>query len=210
MLEGKKYEIRGVVPLYLHNGQMVDPLNPYSKAMKKVTSKRTKTDEDHEAMARIEWEGGFYFDGDAPATPEDIPTEYRGNIVMPTHCIEAMLRNAAAKTKGGVTKKDFASAVFVEGDFLPLDCDADPSDLNELFALGKFSTRVPVKVGQQRVMRTRPFFTRWGLKFEVRYVTDLANESEIDEIVETAGIQVGLCDWRPKFGRFEVVSASQS
>lgn len=204
-LAEKSYEIRGIAPLYLHSGQMVDPLNVYAKAMKKVSSKRNKTDEDHELMARIEWEGAMYFDGTPPESQEDIPSKHRGNIVMPSVCLEAMLRNAAAKTKGGITKKDFASAVFMADESVPLDCDADPTDLNDMFSSGKFWTRVAVKVGQAKVMRTRPFFTRWGLKFSVQYITDLADESDLDRIVETAGIQVGLCDWRPKFGRFEVI-----
>jgi len=46
--------------LIMHNGQTADPLNPFSKAMKEISSKRKKTDTDYEAMANIEYRAGLY------------------------------------------------------------------------------------------------------------------------------------------------------
>jgi hypothetical protein len=54
-------------------------------------------------------------------------------------------------------------------------------------------------------MRTRPIFRTWALKFEVSFNADLVNPEQIQLAVEDAGAQVGLCDYRPKFGRFQIV-----
>ena len=55
-------------------------------------------------------------------------------------------------------------------------------------------------------MRTRPKFDEWAAEFDVEYETGLLNASEVKEILGTAGDQVGIGDWRPKFGLFRVVS----
>ena len=50
--------IKGVSPLLLHNGQTANPLNKYARQLKAVSGKRNKTDEDFEAMAKIEFLAG--------------------------------------------------------------------------------------------------------------------------------------------------------
>ena len=69
MLETIKVEITGSRPLLMHSDKFADPLNPLTKAHKELTSKRKKTDEDHEAIARSEWIGGMYIDEDGPYLP---------------------------------------------------------------------------------------------------------------------------------------------
>ena len=51
--------IRGIAPLLMHNGQLANPLNPLAKEMKKVTSVRTKTDEHHLELQRLEFLAGL-------------------------------------------------------------------------------------------------------------------------------------------------------
>lgn len=55
-------DMMGKTPLLTHNSQLSDPLNPWSKKLKSITSKKKKTDADHEEAARIEWKGGLYLD----------------------------------------------------------------------------------------------------------------------------------------------------
>ncbi len=45
--------------LMMHNGRTKDPLDPYAKALKKLTGKRKKTDADYLEISRLEWEAGF-------------------------------------------------------------------------------------------------------------------------------------------------------
>jgi hypothetical protein len=53
-----------------------------------------------------------------------------------------------------------------------------------------------------RIMRTRPIFYDWSLKFSLHYNEDLINESQLKKAIEDAGAIVGLGDWRPEHGRF--------
>ena len=53
-----------------------------------------------------------------------------------------------------------------------------------------------------RVPRTRPRFDQWNISFNLMY-----DESKIDldvilNAMEYAGSYVGLCDSRPKYGKF--------
>jgi len=58
-------------------------------------------------MARIEFEGGLYFDDEA-------------GPIMPSDCIEATIQAGAKKSRIG---KDVAAAVFVSDDVVPVEYD---------------------------------------------------------------------------------------
>ena len=55
-------------------------------------------------------------------------------------------------------------------------------------------------------MRCRPLFSDWELKFELDFDDETVNRDDVIQWLHVAGKKVGLSDWRPKFGRFEVVS----
>src|SRR5215469_9744136 len=64
--------IEGTDALLMHNARLANPLDPAAKAVKKLTGKRNKTDDDYEELARVEWTGSFYFDPDVgPFIPGD-------------------------------------------------------------------------------------------------------------------------------------------
>lgn len=54
--------LHGINPLLMHNSRLSNPLDPNAKAMKKVSGKRQKTDEDHAELARLEHAGSLYHD----------------------------------------------------------------------------------------------------------------------------------------------------
>lgn len=185
MYQELTFKIKGVAPLLLHNGQLADPLNPYSKRLKAITSKRKKTDEDYERMAEIEWHGGLYVQD--------------GKVVIPGNVIEAMLIESAKKTRQGPKAK--AGLLCVDDFQLLYD---GPADIEELWKDKNFRLTVPARVRNARVMRTRPRFAEWSLQFTVLYEPSLLNEEDVRGFVKRAGEIVGLCDWRPRFGRFVV------
>ena len=80
-----------------------------------------------------------------------------------------------------------------------------PEELRE--HRGEFSLTVGVRVQRNKVMRTRPKFEHWAAEFNVEYETELLNESDVREILVVAGAQVGIGDWRPKYGLFPVVGS---
>lgn len=180
-------EIRGVAPLICHNAQLSDPLNEWTKAIAEISSKRKKTEADHLELSRREFFGGLYMGDKGPVIPG-------GNI-------ERMLRDAAAKQRKG---KDVQAGLIVMDD-APILYEG-PKDPTKMWDSGKYVLRATVGVNSARVMRTRPYWSEWSLKFRIDYDTTILNRASIVEFVKVAGNMVGLGDWRPKHGRFEVVS----
>lgn len=62
-----------------------------------------------------------------------------------------------------------------------------------------------VKVGQAKVMRYRPIFLDWACELEVAINTDVLDLQEVKKAIEDSGKLIGVCEYRPRFGRFEVV-----
>ncbi|MBJ7485966.1 hypothetical protein [Brevundimonas sp.] len=178
--------LTGVAPLLMHNGQLADPLSPFSKAMKEVAGRRLKSDADHEELARLEFLGGLW------VNDEKQPC-------IPSEAMEACLVGGARKSKEG---KAAVAALLIE-EHLALGFEG-PETPEELWADEQFRLRVPARVGQARVMRTRPIFRHWSAIAVVQFNSDLINASQVQKWVRVSGDQVGLGDWRPKFGRFSV------
>jgi len=178
--------ITGRSPLLMHSGQMINTRNEYARAMKAVTSKRMKTDADHEEMARIEWTAGLYLRG--------------GKIAIPSEVVEAALVGAAKKSKSG---KQAQAGLFVEND-APLIFPGADQSVEALWKNGAYTFSVPVRVSSARVIRTRPRFDEWAADLSVVYDDGLFNRQAVIDILHICGDQIGIGDWRPKFGRFTV------
>lgn len=171
----------------MHNGQLANPLNPLVKQMKALTGQRKKTDEVHAELSRLEFRAGLYL-------------SHTGEVEMPSEVLESCLIEGAKKSKLG---KQFKSAIAImENSPLNYGENLTVDELWERNA--EFADVRGVKVGTSRIMRTRPIFRQWSLEFEVSYNADLVNPEQIQLAVEDAGAQVGLCDYRPKFGRFQI------
>lgn len=170
----------------MHSGQLANPFNAYAKAMKKISSKRDKTEADLEELARLEWYGGLYIDKGIPCIPGEI--------------LEATLINAAKKKKKGVQAK--AGLLCTENYTLIYD---GPRNIDELWECEEYRYMVGVIVNRSRIMRMRPIFLEWSAKIAVTFNDELLNPGDIDEIIAIAGDIVGLMDRRPKFGRFKVI-----
>ena len=186
----KEYEvtIEGTVPIVMHNGQTADPLNPYSKAIKVISGKRKKVDADYEAMAALEWEAALYMDESK-------------RITMYGHVVEACIVGGAKKSKSGQQAK---TALFVDGD-AQFFVDGKEVNLADIKDDKRYRLAVPVKVGMARVVRTRPKFDKWSAKFTLHLMDNVSNASEVEGWLRDAGMLVGLCDWRPRYGRFKLV-----
>lgn len=179
--------IRGLTPLIMHNGQLADPLNEATQALARLTSKRKKTVDDHKAIGKCEWTGSLYVGSD-------------GRPCLPGEVIESCLVDGAKKFKLGKVAK---GGLIVVGDFA-LKYDG-PTSQAALWEHGGYLKRASVRVGTSRVIRSRPIFPQWECTFEVQWDPSLVkDEQQVIEIAEAAGLS-GVGDWRPKFGRFEVI-----
>ena len=189
-MERLRFKIVGESPLVMHNGQLADPLNDFSRRIKAISSKRKKVDADFEEMARLEWYGGLYVDGQKP-------------------CIPAENMEAALIGKGGAARKErmgaqAAPALFV-ADNAMLEYDG-PEDLEQLWEDKRFTYRAKVNVKGNAVMRTRPIFPQWAATVDVLYNQDLLNGEDIQRWMRIVGEQVGMMERKPQFGRFRVES----
>ncbi len=186
MIHELNFKIVGTAPLLMHNGQLASPQNSWARAMKKVSSKRAKTDADYDEMARLEFLGGLYLAGGEPCIPGN---NIRGTLIGKG--------SAARKMKMG---RQGAAGLFITENF-PLLYEG-PRDPHEMWESGDFILQQIVCVGQARVLRTRPIFREWAAQIRVEFNDTILDANNIVQWFDVAGEEVGLGDYRPTYGRF--------
>jgi len=67
-------------------------------------------------------------------------------------------------------------------------------------------SNLPVVISRSRVMRSRPEFKEWECSFTIEVINEDLDKTVLKEILESAGKYKGVGDFRPEYGRFEVVS----
>lgn len=120
-----------------------------------------------------------------------------GRLYQPSEHILSALTKAAVNFKipgaRGKTYKDIIKAsVFITPDNIPhknQTCEKH---------------RCWVKIQKASVIRERPLLKNWGLEFTIIATDDQLNEKSLRDILTFAGTGIGIGDWRPRFGRFEV------
>lgn len=186
-----RFRITGASPLLMHNGQLVDPLNPHAQAMAHVAGKRRKTEADHLRLGELEFLGSLYLTDGRPCIPAEM--------------MEAALVKAAAQERRGPKAK---AGLLVRGNLALLY--EGPAEPTALWQSGSFALRSPVRVGTSKIMRTRPMFCDWSAELAVDFLPTLLNPQDVRSFLVTAGEQVGIGDWRPRFGRFWVEDAGKA
>lgn len=189
------YRLTADGPMIMKSAQMANPLNRFAKELKSISSKRVKTDADHQEMGRIEFFGSLHMH-------EEL------GPVLPGACVVAAINNAARKTKEGQLAKCavFAAApgffrLEYEGPREPeamfLDTTPRPTPDAEGF---RFTTLVTRQ--KSRIVSTRPIFHDWHVDVSLMYEDSIINFAQLDRWVKKAGTMCGLCEWRPVYGRF--------
>jgi hypothetical protein len=181
------YTITGLTPLLMHSERLANPFDELTKELKSISGKRKKTEDDLLAMARIEFMGGLYHDADA-------------GVHLPGYNILAAMVGGGKIHKLGTAIK---RACIVNEDKVALQYDG-PKKPEKLFEAKAFVDMRSVKVGTAKITRCRPKFSSWGATFSVSYDENSIQKSEIDQCLTSAGLMVGLGDYRPRFGRFQV------
>ena len=176
---------KGITPLLMHSCQCVNPLHPISREMKKYTSKKKKTEDDLVKISDLEWEAGAYWDDDI-------------GLYIPSENIEATIMNGAKMFKQGTSIQKFCDVTDLR---IPLDYGAKLTK-EQLIKDYKYRDTRPMTVMRSKVMRTRPRFDKWKIQFNMQYNEEKIDLQTIELAIENAGAYVGLCDSRPKYGKF--------
>lgn len=179
--------IKGISPLILHNGILADPTNPVCLELEKVIKGNAKN---LLQAARLQFLGGLYLDAAGePCLPVDV-------IIAGLIC-GARAHKLGKQAQAGIydlpSKPTFALEY------------SGPRDPEKLYELSQFRDRRGVRVQQSRVIRTRPIFRNWSCSFEVEFDPTLITHEQISTSLIRCGKAIGLCDFRPRFGRFVVV-----
>ena len=123
-----------------------------------------------------------------------------GKICVPSMAVLSAMRKAATQLKkagaGKKTLKDFVfSGLRIEPEMIELPIQEYEVDIR------------PVVIMRSRIMRARPLFKMWGLKFHIEIIDEQTwDAGMVRQVLEEAGKYQGLLDFRPLYGTFEIVS----
>lgn len=187
-----KLVARGTRPLLMHNVRLASPMNSYAKhlsALNKAKPSSRRTDEDRLEIARVEWEGGLYFDDEVgPFVP--------ASWVFKSILEGARLGRRGQKVEGGLTVVEMIHPLVYRG----------PRDINGLWGNDGDSPHVDfrtVRVGQAKVDRCRPIFSNWAFEAELLVDPSVLDVAELEDIAKIAGQLKGIGDYRQQYGRFD-------
>lgn len=181
------YTIKGITPMLMHSERLANPFDPLTQEIKAVTGKRKKTEDDLLEISRLEWLGGLYHDDVA-------------GIHVPGYNLFAAIINGGKLHKLGTAIK---RAAIVQEDKVPLQFDG-PKTPAALFGDKRFVDIRSVKVGTSKVVRCRPIFRDWRCTFTVLFEESVIQRGDLDRVLRDTGNMIGLGDYRPRFGRFEI------
>jgi len=119
----------------------------------------------------------------------------KGKVCQPAEHIRGTLINAAKNFiyEGKKSYKEIIkSSVFISPDFIP-----------HVYPKWEVDRR-RVRIEKASIMRARPLFKKWALEYEIEYDNEVISFERLKEIMSYAGLRVGIGDYRPVFGRFNV------
>jgi hypothetical protein len=177
----------GGAPLVVHNERLADPLDEIVRSISAISKKRNKTEADHLEIARLEFLGGLYTNGNGPCLPA-------WNILR-------CLQDGAKRHKRGV---DVLRGVYPLSEHADLHYDGDKErDPAKMWKAGTFSLRKTVGIQRSRTMRTRPMFTEWSAELNVEVDPIVFDLDTLANCWKDAGKYAGIGEMRPVYGRFD-------
>jgi len=180
-------QLTGIQPMIQHNGRLANPLDPWTRQLKTLTSKRRKTDEDLVAIMRTEARGSCYETDD-------------GLLGFPTANVWRCIYDAAKAFKRG---EDIKRGFHYEPVTPPLlvwggqiigvdEWLEDPTHIDYR----------PMRVNSSKTMRARAIVPGWSCVHYFEVLEDVIDPRDLVPILERAGRLVGLGDSRPTYGTF--------
>ena len=160
------------------------------------TKKSNQTKIDPVELEQMIWRDKAYYDES-------------GNVYIPGENIHECLKDAAKywgqriPGEGQKTYTDVVTkSIICENLNLGINKDSD-----KLIPYGKAVNGNPSrgKKSGAKVYKIRPLIRPWGGTFRMHIFDGRLSQEVLKVILSYAGTFIGLCDWRPTFGRFELV-----
>ena len=194
-IESVKLRLIGTRPLIMARGETANPFDKQSREIKRLTQKKGKSDEDYDAIARLQFAAAMYYDPDlGPYIPVD-------NLWK--CCQEgASVYREGPKVKSNVIVKGFVGKEIDPGGSQLMDGDGKvfPKDLGVLYAKHCFLKMG--KLQKKSILTSRPKFDSWSCDLLVEF-TEIDKARVIDYFI-VAGRLKAICAWRPQNGQFRV------
>lgn len=195
--------LKSLSPLIMHSDRGCNPFNPLTKKMKQISSIKNKKEDHFLAMSRIEFELGLYYD-------EEI------GVYLPSKCLMGCIKAAARKQKKGKDTRGISIDCAIGTPLIGHE-KSTPEKLWEVVGKNgeqKYVHVEAVKVMRAKIMRTRPIFHSWEVKFDLYLDTECFTAEELKAIIITSGFECGLCEMRPEkatgsYGRFSLESMKE-
>lgn len=181
-----KFKVTGTTALMLNNPQTVSPFNEYSKQLKPLTSKRTKTEDDLLEISRIKFLSSLYVSN--------------GVYIIPSQHFEQSIVEAAKEKKLG-RKFERSFHIFNDSVLEFKDKDKTPE---ELFNLGVYVDVRAVGIKNAKITTTRAIIPEWSTTVECMFDESQLDEKDILSAFEIAGMRYGIGTYRRLYGRFAV------
>lgn len=122
-----------------------------------------------------------------------------GKFGVPVDGLQIMLQDAAPYIDKFLKKKVKGAVRILskDPDVVPFSSHSKPYCYRRIVCLPNGGKKVPD-------IRYRGCFDKWEIEMEVEFNQNIITAAQIYNLFAIAGHQLGLCEWRPKFGRFEV------
>jgi hypothetical protein len=173
------------IPVLLHNVRLASPLDSYARMLRELQEKRSKdrTETDHHQIARVEWEGGLYYNDEL-------------GPCLTVFMIYASLVEGARRLRKG-TKVEQGVLVKNDGLEIPIQYDG-PRKLDELWDAGfRYTCSVAVGTGKSKVR------VEWHVEVPLMLDENELNLADFQRVAQAAG-RVGIGDYRRFFGKYDV------
>jgi len=183
-----RFHVEGTTPLMLNNPQCINPMHPLAKELKKLTSKRSKTDEDQMEILHLRFLASPYLNS-------------KGQYIIPAQMIAKSIEAGAKEFKLGAK---FQRSVIVLGDALLKFADNGCTP-EELYANHneKYVDVRAVGVMKAKVITARMIVPEWSFDSELSFDETQLNDSEVWSALNAAGLRYGIGTYRACYGRYK-------
>lgn len=188
-----KIKWTGFRPLIMNNGEAVDPENPFTIENKEIRKTKSKdiTPAQTARLKWLDWRASIYWDDDV-------------GLYIPADNILKTIIEGARKIRAG---KQAESTLIMDEEMIPIQCGKVPKTPEGIYERAEFKflkmVRIPPRTGA-RMMKLRCVIpTGWVLEFPLTFDDSIMKPNDVKRANIEGGSLIGLCDWRPRFGRFQ-------